>query len=108
MNGRMAKLIRAELAPREKLEELRDNERVSRGEFFRGTVEGNWGQVPKSTTNYKRIRLIYKRGEDGEFIEEDGQKLIVKATHALQYRLAECPRLAAKIIKRRVKWALQA
>ena len=87
MRGSVAKLIRKELAPRDKLNTLRTG-RVSRGEFFRATTNGEYHGV---VSTRKKVKLE----------EPDDYGRTHRPAVMAQWRMGECPRLAAKIIKRR-------
>ena len=116
MRGSVAKIIRRELVPREKLETLREpgQPRVSRGKFMRATVHGQIHAAPKQETGLFRGRqrwaweVVEEEHPDdfGNVWKSKGlQRVKVRAMP--QYRLNEGPRLAAKIIKRRYKDGIQ-
>lgn len=90
MRGKVAKRVRKELAPREKLQELRPNgPRVSRGEFFRVSTIYETRKVRKWSLNPARQRVNIFTGE--------------KADHEYIRVLGACPRAAQQIVKRKVQ-----
>ena len=94
MRGSKAKAIRRALAPRDKLKELQGPylPRISRGTFFRETVEYEHVPVVKQTFNKARMR--YKKDADGNWIP---------AQHEIVRFLGNCPRYAQQQVKKELR-----